>query len=45
MRIVGFIGKARRYQDKPAGYLIAILVFGIAIGLREAVDPYIKFLM
>lgn len=42
MRIVGFIGKARRYQDKPAGYLIAILVFGIAIGLREAVDPYIK---
>jgi two-component sensor histidine kinase len=42
MRIVGFIGKARRYQDKPAGYLLAILVFGIAIGLREAVDPYIK---
>src|ERR1700712_5848585 len=42
MRIVGFIGKARRYQDKLAGYLIAILVFGIAIGLREAVDPYIK---
>ena len=42
MRIVEFIGTARKYQNTPAGYLIAILVLGCAIGVREAVDPYVK---
>jgi two-component sensor histidine kinase len=42
MGIVGFIGIARRQQGRPAGYLIAAVVFGGAIGVREAVDPYIN---
>jgi two-component sensor histidine kinase len=42
MSIVGFIGTLRKYQDTLPGYLIAALVFVIALGLREAVDPYIK---
>jgi hypothetical protein len=42
MGIVGFIGILRKYQDTLPGYLIAALVFVVALGLREAVDPYIK---
>jgi two-component sensor histidine kinase len=42
MGIVGFIGILRKYQDTWPGYLIAALVFFVALGLREAVDPYIK---
>jgi len=42
MNIVGLIGTLRKYQDKWPGYLIAALVFVIALGLRAAVDPYIK---
>jgi two-component sensor histidine kinase len=42
MSIVGLIGTLRKYQDTSPGYLIAALVFFAALGLREAVDPYIK---
>jgi two-component sensor histidine kinase len=42
MSIVGLIGTLRKYQDTWPGYLIAALVFVIALGLRGAVDPYIK---
>jgi len=42
MSIVGLIGTLRRYQDTLPGYLIAALVFIVALGMREAVDPYIK---
>jgi K+-sensing histidine kinase KdpD len=42
MSIVSLIGTVRKYQDTLLGYLIAALVFVIALGVREAVDPYIK---
>src|SRR3979409_1379214 len=42
MSIVGFVGTLRKYQDTLPGYLIAALVFFAALGVREAVDPYIK---
>jgi two-component sensor histidine kinase len=42
MGIVGSIGTLRKYQDTWPGYLIAALVLAVALGLREAVDPYIK---
>jgi two-component sensor histidine kinase len=42
MSIVGFIGVLRKYQDTFPGYLIAAIVFILAICLREAVDPYIR---
>src|SRR6266567_1956316 len=42
MSIVGFIWTLRKYQDTLPGYLIAGLVFVFALGVREAVDPYIK---
>src|SRR6202521_2041896 len=42
MSIVGFIGILRKYQDTLPGYLIAASVLAVALGLREAVDPYIK---
>jgi len=42
MRLVHFIGVLRRYQDKPSGYTIALIVFALALGVRELLDPYIK---
>ena len=42
MRLVPFIGVLRRYQDKPSGYMIALIVLIIALGVRELLDPYIK---
>ena len=45
MSIVSLIGTVRKYQDTLPGYLIAALVFVIALGVREAVDPYIKIPM
>jgi two-component sensor histidine kinase len=42
MGIVGLIGSLRKYQDSLPGYLIAASVFVFALGVREAVDPYIK---
>jgi K+-sensing histidine kinase KdpD len=42
MRLVHFIGVLRRYQDKPSGYMIALLVLSLALGARELLDPYIK---
>jgi two-component sensor histidine kinase len=42
MSIVGLIGTLRKYQDTWPGYLIAALVFAVALGVREMVDPYIK---
>jgi two-component sensor histidine kinase len=42
MRLVHFIGVLRRYQDKPSGYMIALLVLCLALGARELLDPYIK---
>jgi two-component sensor histidine kinase len=41
MRIVGFIQVLRRYRDTLTGYAIAFVVMAVAIGLREAVDPYV----
>jgi len=37
-----FYRALRKYQDTLPGYLIAALVFVFALGVREAVDPYIK---
>jgi two-component sensor histidine kinase len=42
MRLVHFIGVLRRYQDKPSGYMIALIVLILALGLRELLDPYVK---
>jgi hypothetical protein len=42
MRLVDFIGVLRRYQDKPSGYTIALVVLAVALGVRELLDPYIK---
>lgn len=42
MRLVHFIGVLRRYQDKPSGYMIALIVLSLALGFRELLDPYIK---
>ena len=42
MRLVDFIGVLRRYQDKPSGYTIALVVLALALGVRELLDPYIK---
>jgi two-component sensor histidine kinase len=42
MRLVHFIGVLRRYQDKPSGYMIALIVLSFALGARELLDPYIK---
>jgi two-component sensor histidine kinase len=42
MRLVHFIGVLRRYQDKPSGYTIALIVLILALGVRELLDPYIK---
>jgi two-component sensor histidine kinase len=42
MRLVDFIGVLRRYQDKPFGYAIALIVLALALGVRELLDPYIK---
>ena len=42
MRLVDFIGVLRRYQDKPSGYTIALIVLALALGVRELLDPYIK---
>jgi two-component sensor histidine kinase len=42
MRLVDFIGVLRRYQDKPSGYLIALIVVALALGVRELLDPHIK---
>jgi len=42
MRLVDFIGVLRRYQDKPSGYAIALIVLALALGVRELLDPYIK---
>src|SRR5260370_5638732 len=42
MSIVGLIGILRKYRDTLPGYLIAGLVFAVALGLRAAVDPYIR---
>src|SRR5258706_6817821 len=43
MRLVDFIGVLRRYQDKPSGYLIALIVVSLAFGVRDVLDTYIKF--
>jgi K+-sensing histidine kinase KdpD len=42
MRLVHFIGVLRRYQDKLSGYMIALIVLILALGVRELLDPYIK---
>jgi two-component sensor histidine kinase len=42
MRLVDFIGVLRRYQDKPSGYTVALVVLAVALGVRELLDPYIK---
>jgi hypothetical protein len=42
MRLVHFIGVLRRYQDKPSGYMIALVVLSLALVVRELLDPYIK---
>jgi two-component sensor histidine kinase len=42
MRLVDFIGVLRRYQDKPSGYTIALMVLALALGVRELLNPYIK---
>ena len=42
MRLVQFIGVLRRYQDKPSGYTIALMVLVLALSVRELLDPYIK---
>ena len=42
MRLVDFIGVLRRYQDRPSGYTIALIVLVLALGVRELLDPYIK---
>jgi two-component sensor histidine kinase len=42
MRLVQFIGVLRRYQDKPSGYAIALVVLALALGVRELLDPHIK---
>jgi two-component sensor histidine kinase len=42
MRIVALIQVLRRYRDTWAGYAIAFIVMATAIGLREAVDPYVR---
>jgi len=42
MRLVHFIGVLRRYQDKPSGYMIALLVLSLALWARELLDPYIR---
>jgi two-component sensor histidine kinase len=42
MRLVQFIGVLRRYQDKPSGYTIALMVLILALGVRELLDPYLK---
>ena len=42
MRLVQFIGVLRRYQDKPSGYTIALMVLFLALSVRELLDPYIK---
>ena len=42
MRLVDFIGVLRRYQDRPSGYTIALIVLALALGVRELLDPYIK---
>src|SRR5712675_2159973 len=42
MRLVDFIGVLRRYQDKPSGYMIALIVVVLALGARELLDPHIK---
>jgi two-component sensor histidine kinase len=42
MRLVQFIGVLRRYQDKPSGFTIALMVLILALGIRELLDPYIK---
>ena len=41
-RLVDFIGVLRRYQDKPSGYMIALIVVALALGVRELLDPHIK---
>jgi signal transduction histidine kinase len=42
MRLVDFIGVLRRYQDKPSGYMIALIVVALALGFRELLDTHIK---
>jgi two-component sensor histidine kinase len=42
MNIVRYIGILRKYQDRLPGYLIAAVVFIVAVGVREAVEPYVK---
>ena len=42
MRLVDFIGVLRRYQDKPSGYMVALFVVALALGIRELLDPYIN---
>src|SRR5258707_15396738 len=42
MDFVSFIRVLRKYQDTPAGYLMAAAVLLSALGVRELVDPYIK---
>jgi two-component sensor histidine kinase len=42
MRLVDFIGVLRRYQDRPSGYTIALIVLALALGVRELLDPYIR---
>jgi two-component sensor histidine kinase len=42
MGIVDFVRALRKYQDTPQGYLIAFIVLAVALGLRQAVDPYTR---
>ena len=42
MRLGHLIGVLRRYQDKPSGYTIALIVLALAMGVRELLDSYIK---
>jgi two-component sensor histidine kinase len=42
MRLGHLIGVLRRYQDKPSGYTIALIVLALALGVRELLDSYIK---
>src|SRR2546430_9427645 len=42
VRLVDFIGVLRRYQDKPSGYMVALFVVSLALGVRELLDPYIN---
>jgi two-component sensor histidine kinase len=42
MSTVGLIGLLRSYQDRPVGYLIAVVAFCTAIAIREAVDHYVE---